>query len=91
MKSVTERKLERLRHMLGIDDLHATKPAPSRNYDAVAAPDMPMFCEMEEDGLVRRVEPSPFFFHDCYECTQDGIDAAMAGFPAMSTLVEAGT
>jgi len=80
MKSVTERKLERLRHMLGIDDPRATKPAPNRDYEAVAASDVPMFREMEEDGLVRHVEPSVFFFHDCYECTQGGIDAAVASF-----------
>ena len=80
MKSVTERKLNILRHMLGINDPSKAKPEPYRNYAAVGAADLPMFRDMENEGLVRRVDRTVFSDYDCYECTQAGMDAAMASF-----------
>jgi hypothetical protein len=80
MKSVTERKLSMLRHMLGINDPSKAKPEPYRNYAAVGLADRAMFREMELAGLVRKCALQRSYDYDCYECTQGGIDAAVASF-----------
>jgi hypothetical protein len=80
MKSVTELKLSMLRHMLGISDPSKPKPEPYRNYAAVGDADKAIFREMAADGLVRKCDLQRSYEYDCYECTQGGIDAAVASF-----------
>ena len=80
MNETTEKQLDMLRHMLGINDPAKRVPKPYRNYAAVN-PDDPLFVEMDATGLVERYEANcPGSDYHWYRCTDGGRIAAMRSF-----------
>ena len=68
---MTEKQLQLLRHMLGIDDPSKAHPKSHRDYAAVNPGD-PDFIAMEEAGAVRRYEPRLESEYHWYTTTDEG-------------------
>lgn len=73
----SEKHLDMLRHMLGINDPYANKPISHRNYAAANIND-PLFLEMQEVGLIEKYRPDTEYAW--YRCTTQGIIIATVSF-----------
>lgn len=81
LMNLTDKHLDTLRHMLGINDPSVGHPKPCRDYAAVNPGD-PHFVELEALGAVERYRAAsqnhPGFPYGYYRCTDAGRAAAMA-------------
>jgi hypothetical protein len=74
---LTDKQLQTLRHMLGIDDPYKRRPEPYRNY--YCAPKVcPELRELERLGAVRQYATTEQW--DWFECTDEGRLSAMRSF-----------
>lgn len=82
MNATTEKQLDMLRHMLGINDPSKRIPEPYRNYAAVEPGDL-FFIEMSDAGLVELYKKhgnSNGCEYDYYRCTDIGRTIAIQSF-----------
>lgn len=73
-EGLTEKQLDTLRHMLGINDPWMPEPTPSRDYFCASSGD-PELAELARLGLVRLYSQRNNY--DWYATTDAGKDAAM--------------
>lgn len=77
---LTEKQLDTLRHMLGINDPCKPRPEPWRDYAAVNPGDLD-FIQLARVGAVERYrEAGAGSSYDYYRCTAAGRAAACASF-----------
>ena len=78
--NLTEKQLDWLRHMLGINDSRMRVPKPYRNHAAVGVGQLPLFEEMEEIGVVESVVCTLNTEYLWYRVTHVGKEAAIKSF-----------